>query len=551
MKLIDLLELSTFKKSKIVAGKDGVSHHVQSVNLMDAPDIIHYLNQNQLLLTTAYSIQNHKDLYNLVEQMAKKGCAGLGIKTKRYLEEIPADIIELADSNAFPIIELSLDYPLGEMLNEALGYILKEQTSELQYALTIHREFTDIILSGGGFKRIIDRLSEIIKVPVVLLNDRLDIMTASSNADKDSFFDVYWFVHELIHEHDFLTHQHLTLSHEQDEHKYEQFILYPILATNQQKGYLVILGKVSTYPYPSILAIEQSANVISFEFMKLYAIEQQERRVKHEYFTDLVDGAIVTKEELLNRGKTYGLDQFQQYVCITCKMDSDSNLHSTEHPLKEEKKLRFKKKRAYELLETLLNNHYNQKVLFTKGDLYTLIIGFDFYSESIETDLVQTLQHIQSDLQQMLDVTLSFGISNHNENLLEIPATFQEALEALRSGFRENQTSFIKMYRTKELTEILKTIPLKKLKDYYVTALKELANPDDKEKEDLVLTLMTFLSNHCQISDTAKSMFVHRNTVIYRIKKCEELLGTNLKNPDETLKLRLALFVKPLLERYI
>ncbi|WP_413378861.1 PucR family transcriptional regulator [Alkalihalobacillus sp. 1P02AB] len=551
MKLKKILELSTFKQSKVVAGGDGLKRHVQSVNLMDAPDIIHYLNKDQLLLTTAYSLQNEEELYKLVKQMAEKGCAGLGLKTKRYIEKIPDKILELANDFDFPIIELSLDYSLGEMLNEALGYILKEQTSDLHYALTIHREFTDIILSGGGFNAIVERLSQLLEVPVVLLNDRLDIMTASTTADKESFFDVYWYVHELIHDKEYLNYQQLTLPHDKEEHVYENFILYPIIASSQQKGYLIILGGSPSQSSPFILAVEQSANVISFEFMKLYAIEQQERRIKHEFFTDLVDGAITTKEELLNRGKAFGLERFHQYVCITCKMDSDSTMQTTAFPLKEEKKLRLKRERTYELLETLLLNHYSECVLFTKGDLFTFIVGFDFYSETIEAQLIDTLNNIQSDLQQMLDITLSFGISNNNENLLEIPGTFQEAVEALRSGFRENQQSFIKMYRTKELTEILKTIPIQKLKDYYLTSLKELADPDDKEKEDLVLTLMTFLSNHCQISDTAKSMFVHRNTVIYRIKKCEEILGTNLKNPDETLKLRLALFVKPLIERYI
>ncbi|MED3647423.1 helix-turn-helix domain-containing protein [Halalkalibacterium halodurans] len=60
-------------------------------------------------------------------------------------------------------------------------------------------------------------------------------------------------------------------------------------------------------------------------------------------------------------------------------------------------------------------------------------------------------------------------------------------------------------------------------------------------------TLDSFLNHHCQISETAKSMFIHRNTVIYRIKKCEEILGIDLKGGHETLQLRMALFMKPLL----
>ncbi|MEH7435822.1 helix-turn-helix domain-containing protein, partial [Bacillus thuringiensis] len=48
-------------------------------------------------------------------------------------------------------------------------------------------------------------------------------------------------------------------------------------------------------------------------------------------------------------------------------------------------------------------------------------------------------------------------------------------------------------------------------------------------------------------SETAKRLFLHRNTVIYRLEKCEEILGRNIKDPNETLQLRIAFRIKPLI----
>jgi purine catabolism regulator len=56
------------------------------------------------------------------------------------------------------------------------------------------------------------------------------------------------------------------------------------------------------------------------------------------------------------------------------------------------------------------------------------------------------------------------------------------------------------------------------------------------------------LETHCQLSETAKRLYVHRNTVIYRLEKCEELIGRSLKEPDETLRLRLAFRIKALIQ---
>lgn len=548
MKLIDVLNLSTFKDATVVAGQLGLTNPVQSVNLMDAPDIIHYLNAEQLLLTTAYSLHHDRQaLIELVQQMAKQGCAGLGLKTKRYIEDIPEEIITEANKLNFPIIELPLHYSLGEMLNESLGCILKERTEELNYALNTHKEFSNIVMSGGGFSSVIASLSSLLDAPVVLLNYRLDILSSSHRIDQDSFFEVYWHIHDLIHRQEIEQYLALTLPNEETSSPYKEFSLYPINTVNQQKVYVVILGKAKSHNNSSLLAIEQASNVISFEFMKLHALEQHSRRLKNEFFTDLIDGTIATEEEIQSRGKTYALDKSLQYVCITFKIDGGSDYSLENYPLQAEKEMNNKRDVIYELVEVLIGKQYNSSIVFSKGDLFGILIGFDFYNESVEKNLLDVIRQTQDEVYHTLDIGLSFGISNIAEKLNDIGIAFQEAVDSLRMGYRENKNKFIKTYRTKELTELLKTIPSQKLKEFYQSSLKELAYPKDKEKKDLVKTLSYFLNNNCQIAETAKSMFVHRNTVIYRIKKCEELLGRDIKSSDETMRLRMAFFIQSFL----
>ncbi|MCL7747713.1 PucR family transcriptional regulator [Halalkalibacter alkaliphilus] len=545
MRLLDILNLPTFKEAAVVAGEEGLTKNVQSVNLMDAPDIIDYLNDEQLLLTTAYSIKNNPNaLIELVTQMANQGCAGLGLKTKRFIDEIPTEVIDQANALNFPIIEIPLNYSLGEMLNEALGCILKERTHELNYALNIHREFTDIVVSGGGFSNIIESLATILSLPVILLNYRLDIMAYSHEIDKDVFFDIYWHIHEKIHHENLDTYKVLTIPNEEGTNEFTEVSIYPINTTNQQKGYIIIFGTTLSNESSFTLAVEQAANVISFEFMKLHALEQHSRRLKNEFFADLVEGAIPSEDEIINRGKTYHLNKSLQYICITCKMDDASELYQNSHPLQTEKEISLRRDRIYEFFESVLTKKFENCIVFTKGDLFTTLLGFEFYNDDSEKNVLESITDLQSDLYQAIDSSMSFGISNYTENITDIPTAFQEAVDALRAGYRENKKRFIKTYRIKELAEIFKTIPSQKLKEFYRSTLRELAYPKDKEKEDLVQTLSVFLNHNCQISETAKIMFIHRNTVIYRIKKCEEILGLEIKGSDETLTLRTALFIR-------
>ncbi|MGO4076400.1 helix-turn-helix domain-containing protein, partial [Staphylococcus aureus] len=52
------------------------------------------------------------------------------------------------------------------------------------------------------------------------------------------------------------------------------------------------------------------------------------------------------------------------------------------------------------------------------------------------------------------------------------------------------------------------------------------------------------------ISETAKRLSIHRNTVIYRLEKCEELLRISLKDSDATLRLRLAFRIQMFLSSH-
>ena len=71
--------------------------------------------------------------------------------------------------------------------------------------------------------------------------------------------------------------------------------------------------------------------------------------------------------------------------------------------------------------------------------------------------------------------------------------------------------------------------------------LKDLAYPADSSKADLRKTLDTYLKNQGEITQTSNELFIHRNTVNYRINRCEELLSVKVNSPEASLNIRLAL----------
>ena len=74
--------------------------------------------------------------------------------------------------------------------------------------------------------------------------------------------------------------------------------------------------------------------------------------------------------------------------------------------------------------------------------------------------------------------------------------------------------------------------------------LGDLVAYDEKNNSEMVYTLEKYLEEDCNIAKTTEQLFLHRNTVKYRIKRIEDILGKDLKDVTVQFNLRLAFKIK-------
>ncbi|HDR4895294.1 TPA: PucR family transcriptional regulator ligand-binding domain-containing protein [Bacillus cereus] len=538
MKLYDIMKIPIFDQAKLIAGHKGVEQEVYTVNMMDAPDIIHFLKRNELLVTSAYHFKD--DMYALREliiQMKKQGCTALGIKTKRFLQEIPEEIISLADEIYFPIIELPFDIGLGDLVNQTLSYILDMRTNELHQAMQIHQQFSNHIISGKGINMILENLTSLIQLPVVLLDYHLRPISEHNNTKASIQNLKKFFINGRklpLSTIEIVTFSLLTKTR-------DTVSIFPIYTQNNQYSYLVIDGFISPLNRSMVLAVEQAANVLAFELIKEHSLRQYSRRIQDEFFTNVINSVFSTQDEIINLGKEFNLSFDQKYICIIGKIDiKEFTMSFMEY--QEEKDL------IYDLIEEELNSYTANVHLFIKDDMYVLLVNCDgIWRQTEKERMISLLKNIQVKIYTYFQKSISFGIANSSEQLLHISHSFKEATDAFYYGEISGSKEFIEIYQAKEISAILRMIPQEQLKKFYESTLHSLANENEKDHAVLLHTLSVYLETHCAISETAKRLFLHRNTVIYRLEKCEEILGRNIKDPNETLQLRIAFRIKPLI----
>ena len=68
------------------------------------------------------------------------------------------------------------------------------------------------------------------------------------------------------------------------------------------------------------------------------------------------------------------------------------------------------------------------------------------------------------------------------------------------------------------------------------------------DQQDTLFTIQTFFDYNLNVSETSRQLFVHRNTLVYRLEKIHERTGLDLRDFDDAIVLKVALMVKRYLD---
>ncbi|MCI3926278.1 helix-turn-helix domain-containing protein [Paenibacillus sp. TRM 82003] len=292
------------------------------------------------------------------------------------------------------------------------------------------------------------------------------------------------------------------------------------------------------------LAAEQAVNVIKFEWLKRHAVKERSRRFKFEFFSDLVEGVLKSEEEISHRAKKYTALQHPPYCIVAARIDL---LDGEKLPSDSEGATRYAvRELIYDRIKTQMEHSTYPYVRFIKNETFCILIGAKRHTPQL-AEIKEQLRELQHDLFIRRNISLSFGIGTPVDSIVHLSQSYKEALDALKAGYQKHAQRFVESYKAKQTEDLLRYLPIDVIESYYTSTFNQLLKTDDKERAELQKTVQTYLEHQSSISATSKKMFIHRNTVIYRLQKYERLTGRSLQDPSDTLRIRLALIMEAFL----
>ena len=157
-------------------------------------------------------------------------------------------------------------------------------------------------------------------------------------------------------------------------------------------------------------------------------------------------------------------------------------------------------------------------------------------------ELTRFARTIEERLKSELFVHSTIGIGTVAEHLRELADSYKEAQVAIEVGKVFDTEKTVINYENLGIGRLIYQLPTTLCEIFLSEVFKK--NSIDSLDQETLFTINMFFENSLNVSETSRKLFVHRNTLVYRLEKIKKLTGLDLREFDDAIIFKVALMVK-------
>lgn len=520
-----LFDIPHFKDAILLGGSAGLNRLISRINVMEVPDVIDWVRPGELLMTTGYPFKHDLGLLvTLIEQLAHKGVVALGVKTKRFFDEVPSAAIEAANRHGIPLIELPPSTAFSDVVREVMERVLVSESKDLTILQGRVQRLSQLLLHGDGLPAYLNHLQVMIRNPVILL-DPHNRRTVSPDAET---------LCELIEDSEWSklrTDQTLETNVLQIGDRSIRVHVAAVPDGQVRSYLLLILEYTAEYGAVDTLTINWAGRLLGFEISNMQARKNIEIKYFDQFLQDWLAGRMISGVDLRLRAEACGwpLTENGAYLAgIVSFWEQKPDVKALQDLAK---RLNWESdSRKSEVKWTVL-----------EGELVALFILRSIEAGSnARLHLINSATSILKPILQEKRASLCLGreVNGHGE-VADSYRDAKRAAEIRRVCQLKEETLYyselgvyLLLYRLQGTEE---------MEEYNRLYLDPLLALDRKQQGTLLNTLRTYFECNCNAKETAEKMYLHYNTINYRLERIKNELGLRLDEPETKLLLQLAI----------
>lgn len=149
---------------------------------------------------------------------------------------------------------------------------------------------------------------------------------------------------------------------------------------------------------------------------------------------------------------------------------------------------------------------------------------------------------IEESLRSGSESTVVVGIGTVATHLRDLAKAYKEAQIAIEVGKVFDTEKYVINYENLGIGRLIYQLPTTLCEMFLQEVFKK--NPIDALDKETLFTIHKFFENNLNVSETARKLFVHRNTLVYRLEKIKKITGLDLREFDDAITFKVALMVK-------
>lgn len=260
-------------------------------------------------------------------------------------------------------------------------------------------------------------------------------------------------------------------------------------------------------------------------------IKKLKRQYMSDFIYDLLYNNFESKDDLIDKAKlwSFSLDASYQLFVINIGFKANKNQELLNY------------------IETVIYNSTNyschKPIVTFLQDLVVVLLPCDLVNDKKTNKkfVINIASSIIKSLTNYLKLEdINIGIGRFYHSITDLCKSYQEAKIALELGKYINEETRVSHFDNLGAIRLMANISYDILEEYYREYLDKLLEHDEKNNTKFMQTLDMYLHQNGDLNKTAEKLYLHPNSLRYRIKKIEEITDLDLQKYENLLNLFLA-----------
>lgn len=459
----------------------------------------------------------------------------LGAAALLTFRPISEDLTQLASRHDLPILIISGDETFRDIHQGIAGLLVNRQKQIAERGLQLYRKLTEMSREGQSFAAMTNVMSKLSGKIVAVQDKRLDIIALTIPPDSAVGQDT---IRAFLRQPDRLPKllQNRKAAANTPQSYWQQLLpigdrpmarlISPIISGDRARGYVSVIGTPDNLDMLDMLTTQYGAAACALEMAKAKAISEVKKALRGDFLEGLLAGTL-PEAEIYRLAGRLDHDTSSRHAIISFSWDGEEtpSLRRLESPL-----------------HWLISDHCRSAFTHIYSNDHVCVFQSLDDGDSDLSTAFELASKLRSQLlKEFPESRLLCGISGPAKELAQWPETYHQAVQAMHLASRlklDEPVDFNSIGVYQLLTE-MEDLPM--AQRYCDQIIGPLVQYDKSHSNNLVQTIDAYFNHHGNISQTAEMLFIHRNTLLYRLDRIQELTGQDLDNANDRLALQLAL----------